>query len=354
MKGGNILRATQLAAYENQIPLAVNLELTHHCNERCRHCYIDFTAPPPLPAEHWKRWLDELAEMGTLLLTISGGDPLLHPEFEEIYRHAHAGGFAIRLFSNCLKLDDQILSLLNECKPLNVQTSLYGHTAELHDDITRTPGSFEKTTLAVKRLREIGLPVLMKSTWMQPNIAHALEIEKLAYELGGDFQGSVRIMPARTGNDENTRLRPSMEQLTSLYSIERSKVRGWSIEPPAGNMALDEEEFTSNGLDYPCGAAIITMRIAPDGQVFPCVQFNKAGGNATQKPLREIWESSPWFEELRALRQSKAEECNQCSLVQHCFRCPADAYEESGDPLGCSSETKIIAQAYENALRNKP
>jgi radical SAM protein with 4Fe4S-binding SPASM domain len=356
MKGGRLLSEITRTAYENKIPFAVNLELTHQCNENCRHCYIDFNAPPPLPAKYWKRFLDELLQLGTLLLTISGGEPLLHPEFEDIYRYAHSNGFAIRLFSNLLKLDTSILSLLEKHKPLNVQTSIYGHTAELHDDITRLKGSFVKTTGAVRRLLEIGIPVIMKTTWMQPNIASMQEIEKFVYDLGADFQGSVRIMPARNGKSQNTNLRLSMEQLVSLYADDTSTPKAWTHKSdallPDGNRVIDDAEFTANTLDYPCGAAVITMRIAPDGRVFPCVQFSKAGGNAVERSLREIWETSSWFATLRSLRQSNAKECSQCSLAKHCFRCPADSYEESGDPLGCSSEAKIIVQSYIKAMDN--
>ena len=230
MKGGRLLGEITRNAYQNMIPFAVNLELTHQCNEKCRHCYIDFTAPPPLSAKYWIRFLDELIELGTLLLTISGGEPLLHPDFADIYRYAHSKGFAIRLFSNLLKLDANTLALLDKHKPLNVQTSIYGHTAELHDHITRSPGSFAKTVEAAKRLLAIGIPVIMKTTWMQPNIASLQEIEKFVFDLGADFQGSVRIMPARNGNNQNTRLRLSTEQLVGLYANDTTTPKTWTYK----------------------------------------------------------------------------------------------------------------------------
>ncbi|MFH0783311.1 MAG: radical SAM protein [Pseudomonadota bacterium] len=351
MIGGNLLRQITQKAYANQIPLAVNLELIFQCNERCKHCYIDFTPKPPLAANFWFRCLDELVALETLILTISGGEPLLHPDFADIYKYAHEKGFSIRLFSNLLNLNDDIVALLDLHKPFNVQTSLYGHTAELHDEITNVKGSFAKTVAATKRLLAMGIPVLMKTTWMQPNIDSMDEIERFVFELGAIFQGSLRIMAARSGDAGNTNLRLTPTQLVRCFANQNTIPKAWSQETKSqpkmpASMGLDEEGVGKSNFDYPCGAAIINMRIAPDGKVYPCVQFNRAGGDATRQNLGEIWRTSSWFQELRGLRQSQAQECGACSLKEDCFRCPADAYTETGDPLGCSIEAKAIVESY--------
>jgi HAD superfamily hydrolase (TIGR01490 family) len=84
-------------ATKNTIPLDVCLELTHHCNFRCQHCYIpDFLAPDLLSTERVFGLLEELAEMGTLYLTLSGGEMLLRKDWYEIGRRARDLGFALR------------------------------------------------------------------------------------------------------------------------------------------------------------------------------------------------------------------------------------------------------------------
>lgn len=345
MFGGALLANLTKVAYERLIPLTVNVELTHNCNLRCVHCYIDFDSKI-LSAGHWKKILDELVELEALVLTISGGEPTLHPEFDEIYSYAHQQGFGIRLFSNLQKYDEQKMDLFERLKPLNVQTSIYGGTAELHDSITKVQGSFKRTVRASKRLIDAGIPVMIKTSWMRNNLEHYSKIEDLARSIGADFQGSVRIMVARNGDESNTSLRLTREQLVELYLMSDRSNTSWS-RPQLDESENEKQSKQKKGLiDYPCGAAVVTMRIGPNGNVYPCVQYDRSAGNAVEQSIKTIWKESPWFEYLRTLRQSSAAECAECNLREDCFRCPADAYQETGNPLGCSTEAKSLADAY--------
>src|SRR5262249_38088915 len=96
-------------ATKHNVPLDVCLELTHHCNFRCQHCYIpDFLAPDMLSTERVLGLLEELAEMGTLYLTLSGGEMLLRRDWLEIARHARSLGFSLRLFTNGALVTDEV------------------------------------------------------------------------------------------------------------------------------------------------------------------------------------------------------------------------------------------------------
>ncbi|MEM7349847.1 MAG: radical SAM protein, partial [Acidobacteriota bacterium] len=94
-------------AARHNIPMDVSIELTHHCNFRCRHCYIpDFSAPDLLSTERLLTLLEELADIGTLFLTFTGGELFLRRDWLPLARRARELGFALRLFSNGTLIDE--------------------------------------------------------------------------------------------------------------------------------------------------------------------------------------------------------------------------------------------------------
>ena len=98
-----------------RIPLDATLELTYRCNNKCVHCYCNLpendehAMQDELTTEEIKKLLDDLASMGSIWLLITGGEPLLRPDFEEIYLHAKKKGFLITLFSNGTLINENII-----------------------------------------------------------------------------------------------------------------------------------------------------------------------------------------------------------------------------------------------------
>src|SRR6267143_4158691 len=78
------LRAIAKALISTRHPLLVHIIPTRRCNLACTYCneYDDFSKP--VPAEEMFRRIDRLGAMGTGIITISGGEPLLHPELDAI------------------------------------------------------------------------------------------------------------------------------------------------------------------------------------------------------------------------------------------------------------------------------
>src|SRR5687768_7453541 len=126
--------------------LAVMLELTYRCNLDCVFCYNDLGARgEPLSLDRYRALLDELAAMQVLHLTLTGGEPLAHPDFFAIGSHARERGFVVRVKSNGHALRGTLARRLREeVDPFVVDLSLHGARAESHDRLTRVPGSFDR------------------------------------------------------------------------------------------------------------------------------------------------------------------------------------------------------------------
>jgi len=84
------------------VPLSVHIDLTMRCNERCIHCYRVIERRPELTTAELQALLGDLARVGVLYLTFSGGEVFLRPDLMELIAHARRLHFDVRLKSNAL------------------------------------------------------------------------------------------------------------------------------------------------------------------------------------------------------------------------------------------------------------
>ena len=128
--------ALRRQAFRESIPLNATLEITLRCNLRCVHCYnFDREAPRVSPAPELTfpeicRLLDDLRPLGTLFLSLTGGEAMVHPRFWDILDEAAARSFAVALLSNGTLLTESACDRLAAYPNLwNVSLSVYGARA---------------------------------------------------------------------------------------------------------------------------------------------------------------------------------------------------------------------------------
>jgi MoaA/NifB/PqqE/SkfB family radical SAM enzyme len=164
------------------------LEITGKCNLECVHCYAD-SGPHQdmfgsMKTEDWLTILRESAELGCRQVQFIGGEPTLHPDLTRMISYASALGYAfIEVFTNATVFNDK---LFNTFKKHNVRiaTSFYTDISEVHDSITKRPGSFQRTVAQIKRVIDAGLTLRAGIIEMKENTGHA-ERAKLYLEVLG-------------------------------------------------------------------------------------------------------------------------------------------------------------------------
>ena len=339
-----------LKAEEKKIPLSAHLDITYKCNLNCVHCYCqglseEFTrGQPEMDTATIKRVLDQLAETGSLYLGISGGEALTHPDFFEILCHGRKRNFCISLLTNGTLVNEDVAARLEEISLRSVQMSLYGITREVHDAVTRIPGSFAKTTEAVRALKEHKLRVVLTSVIMEQNIQQATEISKFARELGADdYSFSVDISPKNDGSISPQRYQISPEKIREFFS----KI---GLDRPNGAPDIPEEPLAKEV----CAAASTGCYISPFGEVYPCVQLLVPMGNIREKSFREIWYTPSGLRtELDSLKTyGDMPECRACNYVKVCRKCLGIAQLETGDMKKCYDLLKCIS-GVEYGLQSK-
>jgi len=183
------------------IPFAVLWELTYKCNLNCVHCYrIEDRRRKELTTEQGKSLLRQLAEEGTLNLTLTGGEPLTRPDFFELAAYAKELNFAIRIFSNGTLISKKTAEQISSLYPTSIHISLYAADKSLFEQVTRLKGSYEKAINAIDILREKDIGVVLKVPLMNLNHSQYHLLKKLAVERGCDILFDTKITPQNDGS----------------------------------------------------------------------------------------------------------------------------------------------------------
>jgi radical SAM protein with 4Fe4S-binding SPASM domain len=318
-------------ALKLNVPLSVQLDLTYRCNERCIHCYLDHDDHGEMTTAEIKDLLDQMADAGVFYLTISGGEILMRRDFFEILEHARVRTFCVKLKTNGVLIREKEAARLRELGVETVQISIYSHRPEVHDAITKMPGSFRQSIDAVRFLRKQGLTVTMANVLMVQNAHDYQSVRALALELDAKFTIDPTITPMMDG--DRSILTLNVEQAV-LQEVFRNEDLVENVEefcaPPRG---VDEEALDM----LPCSAGHTSCYVSPYGDVYPCVQFPLPTGNVRRTKFVDIWRDSPQFKEVRSITLRDMPSCSKCAHGATCTRCPGLAYME-GNMRGPSSQ----------------
>jgi MoaA/NifB/PqqE/SkfB family radical SAM enzyme len=169
-----------------RLPLSGSIDLTYRCNNNCRHCWLRI--PPAAPERQTELSLDEIRHivddaraMGCRHWSISGGEPMLRPDFAEIFDYITSKSASYSLNSNGTLITPEIAELLK--RKGSKMIALYGATEEVHDRITRNPGSFKATMRGFEMLLEAGAGFTVQLIPMKDNYHEYPAMVELAKSL---------------------------------------------------------------------------------------------------------------------------------------------------------------------------
>jgi radical SAM protein with 4Fe4S-binding SPASM domain len=281
----------------------------------------------------------QLAESGVLFLSISGGEPLLRQDCFEILEYARAQHFNVKLKTNAVLIGPREAERLRQIGIEQIQVSIYSHRAEVHDGITKLPGSLDRSLAAIRHLKSQGLKVSITNVLMQQNLSDAVAVHRLAKELGVGFVIDPTITPKLNGDVSIVKLGLPESALKDVFRTE--EFVGNVREFCAPRATVDDAVLD----DYTCSAGHTSCYVSPSGDVYPCVQFPLPCGNLRKQTFREIWQESAALVQIRSIVTRDLPTCSKCIHVAYCTRCPGLAYME-GDVLGSSTAdcTKAFAR----------
>ena len=170
----------------------LDVELTERCNNDCIHCYINLPENDKkvkhreLKTDEWKEIFKQAAELGALTIRVTGGEPLLREDFEELYLTVRRLGMKVLLFTNARLITPRIADLLAKVPPLEkIEVTVYGLSPESYEAVTRRKGSFAEFRQGVGLLLDRGIPFILKGAYLPPNRQEVEALDNWAKAIPG-------------------------------------------------------------------------------------------------------------------------------------------------------------------------
>jgi AdoMet-dependent heme synthase len=338
--------------WRDNILFSVLVELTYRCNLDCFFCYNDLgLRGEPLSSEQYFAFFADLADLQVLNLTLSGGEPMAHPDFLRLGARARALGFVVRVKSNGHALRGAALRrLIDEVDPFLVEVSLHGATAATHDRQTRVAGSFERLLANLREALSLGLRIKINSTLTAWNEGEIEGMMALADSLGLPLQIDPEVTPKDDGDREPLAVAPSRAGVRRLFALQAARAGGGAVSVGKG---ADDGTLPAP-VEKHCGAGSAGVAVDPYGNVYPCVQWRRAVGNLHRQSIREIWAGAPGLREIRELTaRAKGVVESHGPAGGFMSFCPGAAVTRTGDPLAVYPEALGRMELMEEVLQEK-
>ena len=302
-------------------PLSLELDITSTCNFECIHC--NRSAGPISSASLDLRTIEKLAneveQVGLKRVQILGGEPLCHPDFENICSIFRGHGVSNMFTStNGYLVNEKTLDILTRSFS-EVQISLHSVYPTVHDNITRRKGSWDRAINAIHQLVHDGVNVIISMTVMHDNFQEMKPMAEMAERVGANsirFLALQKVGRGLTLDGLDSSELSLAASVISNISCEYPQLRVLSMGFPVSNKILQ-------GSFWGCSAGRTLMNIKANGDVTCCSIVNKSVGSIHNNSIMELWHSY----DFRRLRQVYNKSCPFSKFCGgHCKSLQEDPY----------------------------
>lgn len=346
--------------------VSFDAEITARCNLDCRHCYINRpsgdreAARRELSAAEILGIADQAARLGALWCLLTGGEPLLRPDFPEIYIGLKKRGFLVSLFTNATMVEPEHARLLATYPPRSLEATVYGATAAVFDGITRRAGSHRAFLRGLDLLQGAGLKVGLKAVIMRSNIREFAEIARFCRERSAGRWRFDPVLHLRYDRDErrNADIRGERLEPGEIVALEKADPDRFESMTKRCD-ALIQPGFAGRTCAhlFHCRAGLNNFTLGPDGTFRLCSALNHPDCvlDLRVAPLEEaVRRFVPRVRGLESRRPEFYDGCRVCPIVNLCLNCPAHADLETGALDGVSDYFCRVARARREALEKVP
>ncbi len=308
-------------------PLHMVWAVTNLCNAHCVHCSSSAGCclPDELNSDEAHQLIDQLADVGCIDLALSGGEPLLRPDIEELIEHAVRRNLQLGLGTNGWWLTPEKASRLKKLGIKRVQISLDG-LGEVHDKVRGLPGLFNRVKEAIQASLQAGLQTHLCFTPHSGNIEDLEDVIDFAAEMGIHLFNLSQFVPVGRGSKEMDLPAEEWKKAARLWAAKRKQYASrMRFTSHLAQMALIDQSLGQQAGFRGCQAGVAQGYISPEGWVTPCVMLPVRVGNVRDQSFQSLWDESPILHDLRD-RTKLGGKCNSCSIREKCGGCRGVAY----------------------------
>lgn len=342
-------------------PVSGSIELLPLCNMNCDMCYVRLSKEEMesqgrlRTTEEWLAIARQMQKAGTLFLLLTGGEPLLYPEFKTLYLELQKLGMILTINTNGTLIDEEWAEFFEKHKLRRINITLYGVNEETYQNLCHYPGGFKKTINAIQLLKKHNIDVKISSSLTKTNL---IDMEKII-DIGNGLDVPVRIdtymLPAIRERNKpfSMQSRATPTKAADIRIRTLKKEMGASLFHQYKQRLLAEVEQMSSNTNYTnhmsCFAGKSSFTINWQGEMRPCVILSEPSISVFDKDFETAWKYI--VEETdKILLHNK---CNTCKYRPICRTCAACALLESGNYNGipqymCKYAAKSLQLLYDS------
>ncbi|MDZ7713138.1 MAG: pyrroloquinoline quinone biosynthesis protein PqqE [Rhodovibrio sp.] len=317
-------------------PLGLLAELTHRCPLMCPYCSNPLElsgARAELATDEWLRVIDDAAAMGVLQIHLSGGEPVVRRDLEQLVARCRANEIYTNLITAGVLLDEARLAALAEAGLEHVQLSIQDSRAATADRIGGYAGGHAKKLAVARLVRAAGLPLTVNAVVHRQNLDHLAEIIALAVELGARRLEVAHTQYYGWAYANRAALMPTPEQVTRANEVvaeARGRLKGvLTIDYVVPDYYAKRPKACMGGWGRQF------LNVTPTGKVLPCHAAESITDmtfeTVRERGLPEIWADGPAFRRFRGT-DWMPEPCRSCDRREIDFGgCRCQAFALTGD-----------------------
>ena len=317
-------------------PINGSLELLPLCNMNCDMCYIRLSRSEMekkgrlRTADEWIRLGDQMTRSGVLFLLLTGGEPLLFPDFKRLYLELRQRGMILTINTNGTLVDEEWAEFFGKHKPRRINVTLYGADNEVYERLCHYPGGFEKALKGVQMLKRQGVDVKINGSVTKENRKDMSLIYRIGKKFGVPVHMDTYMLPGlhESGKtiEKQARLSPEDAAEAEFEAMrEELSSDAFSLYVQTKLAQLEDNDIRYlTGVS--CMAGNCSFTVNWQGEMRPCVILSEPAVLVFDCGFEEAWRTI--VEETGKILLNA--ECSTCNVRHLCRTCAASALLEAG------------------------